>query len=258
MHWVDHPEDRFLADPFLARENGRTFVFVEDFSRRDGYATIGVFEPRDAASTFRTVLDRGTHLSYPFVFRDPETADWLMLPEMVAEQRVTLFRASSFPDEWREDAVLLDGVAAYDPTIVHRDGKFWLFYASGTRGSALDDELHVAFSDTLRGPYTAHPRNPVKSDVVGSRPAGRCFEWNGKLIRPAQDSSVEYGYAIVFHEVTELTTTTFAEEQITRLGPDWAPKLRGTHSWDFLDDIVVTDAKRVLSKRSGLRPGRAR
>ncbi len=258
MHWVDHPDDRFLADPFLARENDRTFVFVEDFSRRNGYATIGVFEPRDAASTFRTVLDRGTHVSYPFVFRDTETADWLMLPEMAAERRVTLFRASSFPDEWREDTVLLDDVSAYDPTIVHRDGTFWLFYASGSRGSALDDELHLAFSDTLRGPYTPHPRNPVKSDVMGSRPAGRLFDWQGKLIRPAQDSSGEYGYAIVFHEVTALTPTVFAEEQIARLAPDWAPRIRGTHSWDVLGDIVVTDAKRVLPRRSGARLTSAR
>ena len=260
MHWVEHPPDRFLADPFLARENGSTFVFVEDFSRRDGYATIGVFEPRDASSTFRTVLDRGTHLSYPFVFRDPKTADWLMLPEMAAERRVTLFRATSFPDGWLEETVLLDGVAAFDPTILERDGRFWLFYASGSRGSALDDQLHIAFSETLRGPYTPHPRNPVKSDVIGSRPAGRLFEWNGKLIRPAQDSAGEYGYAIVFHEVTALTPTSFAEEPIARLVPDWAPRIRGTHSWDFLEDIVVTDAKRVLPRHFAGRfnPGRAR
>ena len=260
MHWVDHPPDRFLADPFLARENGSTFVFVEDFSRSDGYATIGVFEPRDASSTFRTVLDRGTHLSYPFVFRDPKTDDWLMLPEMAAERRVTLFRATSFPDGWLEDTVLLDDVAAFDPTILERDGRFWLFYASGSRGSALDDQLHIAFSETLRGPYTPHPRNPVKSDVIGSRPAGRLFDWNGKLVRPAQDSSGEYGYAIVFHAVTALTPTSFAEEPIARIVPDWAPRIRGTHSWDFLEDIVVTDAKRVLPRRFAGRfsPVRAR
>lgn len=258
MHWVEHPADRFLADPFLAREGDRTFVFAEDFSRRDGYATIGVFEPRAASSTFRTVLDRGTHLSYPFVFRDPDTADWLMLPEMAAERRVTLFRASSFPDDWQEDTVLLDDIAAYDPTIVERDGTFWLFYASGSRGSALDDELHLAFATTLRGPYTPHPSNPVKSDVMGSRPAGRLFDWNGKLVRPAQDSSGEYGYAVVFHEVTALTPTSFAETPLARLVPDWAPKIRGTHSWDVLDDIVVTDAKRVLPKRSASRLTSAR
>ena len=94
MNWVAHPPDRFLADPFLARHDGRTFVFVEDFSHAAGYATIGVFEPRAPAATFRTVLDRGSHLSYPFVFRDNGDGDWLMLPEMAAEDRVTLFRAA--------------------------------------------------------------------------------------------------------------------------------------------------------------------
>ncbi len=253
IHWVDHPRDHFLADPFLAHADGKTFVFVEDYSRPDGYATIGVFEPRSDASTFRTVLDRGTHVSYPFVFREPASGDWLMVPETAAERRVTLFRASSFPDEWHEDTVLLDGVSAYDPTILFRDGRYWLFYASGLPGSAPDDELHVAFADALRGPYTPHPRNPVKSDVLGSRPAGRLFDWNGRLIRPAQDSSHEYGYAIVFHEVTALTPTTFAEQPVDRLAPDWARGIRGTHSWDFLDDIVVTDAKRLRPRYAGAR-----
>ncbi len=259
MHWVDHPPDRFLADPFLAREAEQTFVFVEDYSRREGYATIGVFEPANAAATFRTVLDRGTHISYPFVFRD-HSGEWLMLPETAAERRVTLFRASSFPDGWEEDTVLVEDVSAYDPTIVFRDGLYWLFYASGTPGSAPDDELYVAFSETLRGPYAQHPWNPVKSDVIGSRPAGRLFDWNGRLIRPAQDSSQEYGYAIVFQEVTALTRSTFAERQVDRLTPDWARGLRGMHSWDILDDIVVTDAKRLRRRtvRGLLRPSRAR
>jgi hypothetical protein len=248
MQWIDHPEDRFLADPFLARHGGQTFVFVEDFSDPAGYATIGVFEPRDPASTFRTVLDRGSHLSYPFVFRDRDSGDWLMLPEMAAENCVTLFRATSFPDAWQADAVLLDDVNAYDSTVLYRDGRYWLFYASGTNKFCFNDELLVAFSENLRGPYIPHPLNPVKSDVVGSRPAGRLFDWNGRLIRPGQDSSREYGHAVVFNEVTELTPTTFAERPIGRLEPDWAPGIRSTHSWDFLDDIVVADAKRIFRR----------
>lgn len=257
MHWVDHPHDRFLADPFLAREDGTTFVFVEDYSRRRGYATIGVFEPSDPAATFRTVLDRGKHMSYPFVFQDEHTGDWLMLPETAAERRITLFRGSRFPDEWHEDTVLLDDVSAYDPTLFQRDGTYWLFYASGTPGSAHDDELHLATAETLRGPYHAHPWSPLKSDVIGSRPAGRLFDWQGRLIRPAQDSSTEYGYAVVFQEVTELSPTRYAEQPIGRLAPDWAPGLRGTHSLDFLDDVVVADAKRTRPKPGLWRLSRA-
>jgi hypothetical protein len=249
MNWVENPDGRFLADPFLARSGDETFVFVEDFSHQRGYATIGVFEPRDPERTFRTVLDRGTHLSYPFVFRDPAEDAWLMLPEMSAEHRVTLFRAARFPDEWREDAVLLDGVTAFDPTLLLRDGRYWLFYASGTPGSMGDDELHLAVSESLRGPYTPHPNNPLRADAIGARPAGRLFEWNGRLVRPGQDASREYGYAVVFYEVTSLTTTSYAEVEIGRLTPDWAPRIRGTHSWDVLDDIVVADARRVRPRR---------
>jgi hypothetical protein len=258
MQWVDHPPDRFLADPFLARDNGKTFVFVEDYSRRDRYASIAVFEPHDPRGSFRTVLDRGTHMSYPLVFRDAESGEWLMLPETATEGRITLFRAAHFPDVWHEDTVLLDGVSAFDPTILFRDGRYWLFYATGTPGSTLDDELHLVSSATLRGPYVEHPWSPLKSDVIGSRPAGRLFDWQGRLIRPAQDSSTEYGYAVVFQEVTELTPTRYAERPVGRLDPDWAPGLRGTHSWDFLDDIVVADAKRARRRHGTLRVRRER
>jgi hypothetical protein len=249
MNWVDNPDGHFLADPFIARTDDGTFVFVEDFSRRNGYATIGVFELPDAVGTFRTVLDRGVHLSYPFVFRDPADGTWLMLPEMAAEHRIALFRATKFPDEWREDAVLVPGITAFDPTVLFRDGKYWLFYASGTPGTCTDDGLYLSFSDSLRGPFIPHPSNPIRSDVVGARPAGRLFEWDGRLIRPGQDSSREYGYAVVFYEVTSLTPTFYSEVEVGRLMPDWAPRIRGTHTWDFLDDIVVTDAKRVGSRR---------
>jgi hypothetical protein len=255
VNWVENRDEHFFADPFLARSDGRTFVFVEDFSRRQGYATIGVFDVRDPQGTFRTVLDRGTHLSYPFVFRDIAEDAWLMLPEMAAERRITLFRAEVFPEEWREDAVLVDDIAAFDPTLLHRDGRYWLFYASGTPSSTGDDELHLASSESLRGPYVPHPGNPLRADAIGARPAGRLFEWNGRLIRPGQDSSREYGYAVVFYEVTSLTTSSYAEVEIGRLPPSWAPRIRGTHSWDFLDDIIVTDAKRVSASRGLIRVG---
>jgi transcriptional regulator GlxA family with amidase domain len=44
--------------------------------------------------------------------------------------------------------------------------------------NCIPDELSLFYAESPLGPWTPHPRNPVKSDVRGSRPAGGLFEWN--------------------------------------------------------------------------------
>ena len=41
--------------------------------------------------------------------------------------------------------------------------------------------LHLFFSETLRGNWSAHPLNPVKTDVRSSRPAGPVIVHDGEL-----------------------------------------------------------------------------
>ena len=140
---LEAPTGHFFADPFLADDNGATFVFFEDF---DSDRVVLRLRRRTSTirSTYRTVLDLGHHLSYPFVFKHEST--WHMTPEMAESGRVVLFRCQRFPDRWVEQAVLIEGVVAYDPTLLEFDDRWWLFFSSGTPGAASDDELHVWFS----------------------------------------------------------------------------------------------------------------
>jgi hypothetical protein len=55
-------------------------------------------------------------------------------------------------------------------------------------GARDTDELHFYFA-SLDCEWTAHPMNPVVSDVRCARPAGRTFEHDGVLVSPGQDSS---------------------------------------------------------------------
>ena len=61
------------------------------------------------------MLERDHHLSYPFVFEHEGVV--YMLPERGEAGRVELHRAVAFPDEWRLDRVLLDGLTAVDATL---------------------------------------------------------------------------------------------------------------------------------------------
>jgi hypothetical protein len=101
--------------------------------------------------------------------------------------------------------------------------------------------LHIYYSATPLGPWKPHQRNPVKSDVRNSRPAGRLFYWNGELYRPAQDSSQRYGYAMTINRVVRLTPDDFVEEEVSKVLPHWRKDLRGTHTLNICEDLTVID-----------------
>ena len=242
------PVGHFYADPFVVTGDEGTFVFVEDFDVAAGRAGIAVVDVATGQAT--TVLAPPYHLSYPFVF-EAEGA-WWMVPESAAASEVVLHRCTRFPAEWERHEVLLAGLEAYDATLLQRDGRWWLFFASGTPG-APDDELHVWFADSLQGPYEPHPLNPVVSSVVGARPAGRLVVAGDRLLRPGQDGSREYGGAIVVHEMDELTPTRYREHPVARIDGR-AVGAPGTHTYNRAGDVVVVDTKHRVAQRS-LRSG---
>ena len=142
------------------------------------------------------VLERDYHLSYPFVFRFER--ELYMMPETSRNRCVELYRAVDFPRQWTLDRVLLSDCVAADPTLFEHDGTFWLFVNLAREGAAINDELHLYFADSPFGPWNPHPKSPVVSDIRSARPAGRIFRHGTEIIRPSQDSSVRYGYALSF------------------------------------------------------------
>ncbi|MGH8165436.1 MAG: glucosamine inositolphosphorylceramide transferase family protein, partial [Rhodanobacteraceae bacterium] len=183
--------------------------------------------PADVA---RRVLELPEHLSYPYVFA------WEGLVYMVPEigetgGPVSLFRARGFPDDWEFVCDLLTGLRAVDATLHPHDGRWYLFANIVETAGNENDELFLFSADTPLGPFQPHPQNPIVSDVRRARPAGRLFERAGRLIRPGQDCAGDYGRAIVFNEVLELSPERYAERPIGRLTPDWAQALIGCHTY---------------------------
>ena len=48
-----------------------------------------------------------------------------------------------------------------------------------SEGGAASDALHLWSAPDFRGPWTAHPQNPVLIDIASARPAGRMVMRNG-------------------------------------------------------------------------------
>jgi hypothetical protein len=67
----------------------------------------------------------------------------------------------------------------------------------------------------------------------------------GRLIRPVMNSEISYGHHIVLKEILTLTPNEFEERDIYTMNPDWAPRLKGMHTFNFNEDLVVYDGKVV-------------
>jgi hypothetical protein len=248
-----NPRGHYLGDPFPIEVDGRHFVFVEDYSYAAGRGTIAVSEagPGDSWSPPRTVLERDYHLSYPFVF-EHEGAIY-MLPETGEAGRIELHRAVAFPDEWRLERILLDGLTAVDATLHAEDGHVWLF-ANVMEGREDRGHLWLFFSSSLNGEWRPHPRNPIVTNPGSARPAGRLFRRGGILVRPSQDCLRGYGRAVVLNRVDVLSPSEYRETPFDRIEPTWLSGLEGTHTYTFDSRYECLDGYRHV-RRLPIRPG---
>ena len=247
------PQGRFYADPFVIDKDGKAYIFFEDYSYAHGKAVISYVE-LDAdgrCSDPQLALEEDYHLAYPCIFQ--WQGEVYLLPETKNHRTVQLYRAADFPRCWQLSHVLLSDVSAADSTLLYHEGKFWLLTSGlGTHDPWFDavSELFLFFADSLSGPWTAHPRNPIIADVRNSRSAGQVFRWNGQLVRPAQDCSAEYGWAVVLNRIDVLTDTDYDEHKIGSISPEWMPNNRGTHTFNFSTRYEVLDGRTLISRFS--------
>jgi hypothetical protein len=101
--------------------------------------------------------------------------------------------------------------------------------------------VSLFFAETLKGPWRAHPMNPVISDVRRARPAGKLFMDGGRLIRPSQDCSLAYGYALVFSEVVKMTETEYEERVVARIEPTAFAGGVANHTYNRTERFEVVD-----------------
>jgi hypothetical protein len=245
---IDPPAGHFYADPFLAEQDGRTFVFFEDYSYRDGKGSIAAapLGPNGMDQPF-TVLAGPEHLSYPSLFQ--WRGEWFMIPETGARRRVEIWRARRFPDEWELERVALDGVDAIDATVCPYADRWWMFVTLCVPGGPRADEVSLFYADTPLGPWRAHRANPVVSDAAHARSAGALYREGDALIRPSQDARGGYGHAVTLSRIDRLTTLEFHETPIGAIRPSWHPRVRGTHTIARSSLFEVVDGRLLRFRR---------
>jgi hypothetical protein len=243
VKWLPaRPPFYFIADPFPYRHAGRDWLLVEDYGHPWGVrGRISRLDPSNG-SALQPVIDRPTHLSYPFIVIDDDGRTWCV-PETSAERNGCVLFELTSNGEWTERGRILEGRTIVDPTIVRIEGRWWLLCGNDAEHGSL--ELDAYYADAIVGPWTPHPLNPLERDRAHARPGGRPFVIGGRLFRPAQDCSRTYGGALTIMAIDELTPATFRERAVVRLEPDaHGPYPDGLHHLVVEDDRIYIDGKR--------------
>jgi folate-dependent phosphoribosylglycinamide formyltransferase PurN len=239
---IPSPELADWADPFVFHHQGYDYVFFEALARSNRRGEIKCFRMDQLKAAPIRVLEEDHHLSYPTITEYQNKL--YLLTESAAAKTVDLYECIEFPHQWKKRRPLLNGVELYDPTLFHHEGMWYLF---GTQkpvtGASPDMYLHIYYvTELLNGEWQPHPRNPITRDVRGSRPAGKIFNFRGKLVRPAQIGTPKYGFGVRFMEITKLTTTEFEEVAVDDMVP-WQSSLLATHTYSATPDLFVTDGQ---------------
>ncbi|WP_193727631.1 glucosamine inositolphosphorylceramide transferase family protein [Paraburkholderia franconis] len=256
------PKDRFFADPFpWVHTDGNLHLFFEEmpYSTNRGVISHVAFDKttRTPSSIRTVVLERPYHLSYPFLFTYENHV--FMIPETSENGTIELYRAIEFPTLWAFDTVLMSDVIAADTTLYHDGELWWLFTSIGDKSSPNWDELSLFNATTPFGKWTPHRLNPIVSDCRRGRMGGSIFrDAQQRLIRPAQDCEREYGGALRFYEITELSSSSYSERLVSIRHPFRGH--HGLHTWNSAAEMSAIDMKTNLVKwrgpRAAARPDR--
>lgn len=238
------PTDRLWADPMVIETNGKVYIFVEEmpFATGIGHIAMMEFDPDSQQfSTPQIALQRPYHLSYPHVFQVQD--QFFMIPESSANRQIELYVADRFPFDWRLCSVLLKDVNAVDATIMFRNNKWWMFVGiAQVDGASPWDEVFLFHSPTLLdSSWTAHPANPIVSDVRRARPAGPILSVGDSLYRPSQDCSRQYGYGLRLNRIDVLNELEYRESESAFVTPEWESGLYGVHHVSHGGGLTMMD-----------------
>lgn len=238
-HTIPATREEWCADPFLAEDNGRSYLFYEKVHGDLG--SIEVAELLDDCSVSApTVLFAGnTHWSYPNVFQTD--GQWYMIPESSAKKEVSLYSAESFPYKWKKERVLLKE-AAVDTTVFFVNGQWYLLTFLPEQGTEKVRPLAFSLRDGNCDPLIWDDYDPLRV-----RGAGCPFWYHDALVRPVQVSTEKrYGDAIAFVKM-EVQGNRYHETEISIFEVD-AVRAKGQfydglHTYNYSEHFEVIDIR---------------
>lgn len=214
---LESPPGHYYADPFLAEEGDKTYLFFEDYDYKKGVLAVGELEGLKLKNV-HMILDQPWHTSFPSVVKIEDK--WYMTPECVLSGELWVYKALRFPDVWIRFGNPV-ALGRFDDPVLRqtKDGyEIWT--------SEDGDKVRVFRSTSLVGAW-----NLIKTkDEAFARSAGHFIG----DIRPTQDSVPVYGRAIKFKR---------DDKVIGGIEPDWMEGLTGCHSFSVSSKYIAIDGR---------------
>ena len=249
---IPNPKNRFLADPFLIKRQGKHYCFVEDYDYSTRKAFISVYEiSKDASKDLGIALIEDCHLSYPYIFEYDN--ELYMCPETYQKGEIRLYKCDDFPLKWTYHKTIMSAVSAADTTIFFRDDRWWLFTnidlsSVGEHAS----QLHIFHSSNpLSDNWIPHKHNPVIFDSLKGRNGGFIQDHTGSYRVYQRQGFDNYGEAFGVAKIESLSANTYVEKPLFEVEPRFFPNIKGTHTYNYCEGLLVFDYVETAKKKTG-------
>lgn len=239
-HKIIPPKEVFQADPFIIYKDNKHYVFFEELKFEDyhGYLAVAELDTKNGKLVnTQTIMKLDYHLSYPFIFEEKDT--YYMIPESGDNQTIDLYECTSFPTEWKKKQTLIENIQAVDTTLLKKDESWYLFTNEKIEGADFDDELSIYKSEDLfNQPFEKLYEQPVITNVMNARMAGKFIQKDGEIFRVSQDGGKRYGYRANINKVIQIENG-YKEEKLSTIKP--GNMALGFHTYNEDHGIAVGD-----------------
>ena len=239
---IKNPPNRFLADPFVIKKNGRNICFVEDYCFEKKRAKISAYELfKNDYKKIGTALEENFHLSFPFVFKHDQ--EIFMIPETGEVNEIRLYKCISFPLEWKFEKTLIKNIDAVDTIVFKKENKWCLL--SNVCSSFInehDSELHLYTSENLlSNNWVKSENNPIIFDSEKGRNGGFFTLENSHYRVNQVNKKNQYGYSLKINKILSINDSIYEEKEVNEFKPIFLNSLIGTHHFQMNEEFSVID-----------------
>ncbi len=242
IRWIDNGEykgKKWFADPFILGYNDeRIILLVEEFDykvHRGRLARLIIDRFSWKVSDCKLILDLKTHLSFPMIWE--EDGHIYVCPENYKSGKFDLYEYNN----QTETLIFIKSLIKEkltDAILYHEKTGYYVLstYEPTPNGRVLT----IYNSDLLLGDYRQFQRITFEENVA--RNAGKIFEYEGKLIRPAQECNHVYGHSISF-QMVKWHNNKFSFDEIYRFYSPHSVYDAGAHTYNQYKGVAVVDVK---------------
>jgi hypothetical protein len=245
---IKNPPNHFLADPFVITKNDRTICFVEDYCYKQKRALIAAIEIIDHKTyqMLGPVITEPFHMSFPYLFEYKD--ELYMVPETSEANAIRLYKCVDFPLKWEYQKDIMSNVKAVDSMIFEHEEKWWMLSSISTKGNEDDASQLLAYysEDPLSDDWISHEQNPLIFDSNIARNGGILDLGNILPVRGRQKQGFNaYGVALTLARITELTPSSYREEEIGQVSPNFFANIERCHHMHSNGKYTVYDYLRT-------------